>query len=202
MPLSTSPLTQPQTHPLRSQRLNLATHGPHATLDRQVKAYAPFDSLAGFSRFVMAQYWFQAELTPVYNDPRLIACFPGLPARCRASQALADLTDLGMKAPGAVPGAPLGLGFAESLGWLFVSEGSKLGAAFLIRRAEALGLSADKGARHLAEPPGGRAAGWKAFTQALDGLTLAEHEEPLAEAGALAAFERFTLLLQAAFADA
>lgn len=202
MPLTASSLARPSARPLRSQRLNQAIRSPHEALDRQVMGYAPFDSLAGFGRFVVAQYGFQAELAPLYNDPRLTACLPELAARCRARHALADLADLGMEVPAPLPGAPLGLSFAESLGWLFVSEGSKLGAAFLIKRAEALGLSANNGARHLAEPPGGRAAGWKAFTQALDGLTLTEHEERLAEVGALAAFERFTLLLQAAFADA
>jgi heme oxygenase len=186
----------------RSQRLSRATHAPHEVLDCLVKAHAPFDSIKGFSRFVTAQYHFQAELAPLYNDPRLIARFAGLPDRCRAQQALADLADLGVKPPVPVPGAPGGLSFAESLGWLFVSEGSKLGAAFLIKRAEALGLSAAYGARHLGEPQGGRAASWKAFIQALDGLALAGPEERLAEAGALAAFERFTVVLQAAFAHA
>ncbi|MDV3444074.1 hypothetical protein R0G64_32820, partial [Pseudomonas otitidis] len=35
--------------------------------------------------------------------------------------------------------------------------GSKLGAAFLYKRAEGLGLSDTFGARHLGEPAGGRA---------------------------------------------
>lgn len=199
MPLNAALLAEPA---LRSQRLNRATHAAHEVLDGLIKAQAPFDNLEGFARFVTAQYWFQAELEPLYSDPRLVARFPSLPERCRATEALADLRNLGVTPPVAPPGAPVGLGMSESLGWLFVSEGSKLGAAFLIKRAEALGLRADHGARHLAEPPGGRAAGWKAFTQALDGLVLADHEERLAEAGALAAFERFTVLLQAAFARA
>lgn len=194
--------TSPSTRAARSQRLSQATRAPHETLDALVKAKAAFDNLQGFGRFLSAQYLFQAELAPFYNDERLTALFPGLPQRCRVDQALADLADLGVPPPVAVPGAPIGLTVAEALGWIFVSEGSKLGAAFLYKRAEALGLSAEKGARHLAEPEGGRAAGWKAFVKTLDALSLSEAEERLADAGALAAFERFTLLLQAAYADA
>lgn len=190
------------THPLRSQRLSHATHAPHAVLDALVKAQAPFDSLGGFGRFVTAQYLFQAELETLYNNPRLVVHFSDLPSRCRLEQARADLSYLQVELPTAVPGAPVGLSLGESLGWIFVSEGSKLGAAFLLKRAEALGLSPTQGACHLAEPEGGRAAGWKAFVKALDAVALDEGEERLAEAGALAAFERFTVLLQTAFARA
>lgn len=193
---------QTLAHPLRSQRLSQATHAPHEVLDRLVKAQAPFDSIEGFSLFVTAQYLFQAELETLYNNPRLVIHFPDLPSRCRLEQARADLSYLQVELPAAVPGAPAGLSLGESLGWIFVSEGSKLGAAFLLKRAEALGLSPTQGARHLAEPEGGRAAGWKAFVKALDAVALDEREEQLAEAGALAAFERFTVLLQTAFARA
>jgi heme oxygenase len=202
MPSQAARLTESVVPSLRSQRLNHVTHAPHAVLDQLVKAKAPFDSLEGFGRFVTAQYLFQAELEGLYQDLHLRTCFADLPERCRAAEALADLIDLGITPPLPVPGAPAALTFGESLGWIFVSEGSKLGAAFLIKRAEALGLSATWGARHLAEPEGGRAAGWKAFTRALDTLELSPDNEAHAQAGALAAFERFTVLLHTAFARA
>lgn len=163
----------------RTQRLNLVTQAPHAALDALVKSHAPFDSRESFARFVVAQYLFQAELQPLYNDPRLIALIP-------------DLAEL--------PGAVQRPSIAEALGWIFVSEGSKLGAAFLIKRAAALGLSETFGARHLGEPAGGRAEGWKQFTRTLDGLMLSAGEEVAAEHGAVAAFERFTVLLKQAYA--
>lgn len=193
---------QAATQPSRSQRLSQATHAPHEVLDRLVQAQAPFDSLEGFGRFVTAQYLFQAELQGLYEDPRLAGYLPGLPSRCRVEPARADLAELGVEMPASVPGAPAALSLGESLGWIFVSEGSKLGAAFLLKRAEALGLSPTWGARHLAEPEGGRAAGWKAFVKALDAVALDDRQEQLAEAGALAAFQRFTVLLQTAFARA
>lgn len=100
------------------------------------------------------------------------------------------------------PGAVQASSQAEALGWLFVSEGSKLGAAFLIKRAVALNLSETFGARHLGEPEGGRAAGWKSFVKTLDALELNSGEEAQLDRGAIAAFERFNVLLQHAYASA
>ncbi|KAA8718920.1 biliverdin-producing heme oxygenase [Pseudomonas cannabina] len=192
-----------QTRPtLRSQRLSQITHAPHEQLDKAVKAHAPFASLAGYARFVVAQYLFQSELQGLYNDPALQAIIKDLPTRCRAEQAKADLTDLNMDIPHPVPGAVHATSSAEALGWLFVSEGSKLGAAFLIKRAEALNLSDSFGARHLGEPEGGRAAGWKTFVRTLDDLPLTAQQEAQLDQGAIAAFERFNVLLQHAYIDA
>lgn len=184
----------------RSQRLNKITHAPHEKLDHAVKAHAPFATLSSYTRFVVAQYLFQSELQTLYRDPQLIALIPDLAQRCRAEQAAADLQDLNTELPAGVAGAVQQPGVAQALGWLFVSEGSKLGAAFLIKRAEALNLSHQFGARHLGEPEGGRAAGWKAFTRILDELPLSASQEAELDQGALAAFERFGVLLEHAYA--
>ncbi|MNP83126.1 Heme oxygenase [compost metagenome] len=79
--------------------------------------------------------------------------------------------------PTPVAGAVHNPSKAEALGWIFVSEGSKLGAAFLIKRAVGLGLSETFGARHLGEPEGGRAHGWKSFVKTLDELELSAEQE-------------------------
>lgn len=184
---------------LRSQRVNQITHEPHAKLDALVKAHAPFETQASFARFVVAQYLFQSELVSLYNDAALTAIIPDLPARCRAEAARADLADLNTDVPAPVPGAVYKPSQAEALGWLFVSEGSKLGAAFLIKRAVVLGLSETLGARHLGEPAGGRAAGWKSFVRTLDALELSEQEEAELDKGAVDAFNRFTVLLEQAY---
>lgn len=187
---------------LRSQRLNQITHEPHAKLDALVKAHGPFETQANFARFVVAQYLFQSELVALYNDPELIAIVPDLAERCRAEAAKADLTDLDTPIPAPVAGAVKQPGKAEALGWLFVSEGSKLGAAFLIKRAVGLGLSETFGARHLGEPAGGRAEGWKNFVRTLDGLAFSAEEEAAVDKGAIDAFNRFTVLLEQAYATA
>jgi heme oxygenase len=185
---------------LRSQRLNQITHSPHSKLDALVKAHAPFETQANFARFVVAQYLFQSELVSLYNDAQLTAIVADLPARCRAEAAKADLTDLDTEVPEPVVGAVNNPANAEALGWLFVSEGSKLGAAFLIKRAVGLGLSETFGARHLAEPAGGRADGWKSFVKTLDGLAFSAQEEAELDKGAIDAFNRFTVLLEQAYA--
>ena len=185
---------------LRSQRLNQITNEPHQKLDALVKAHKPFDDVASFARFVVAQYLFQSELKALYTDPALKEIVPDLPERCRAEQAKADLADLNTEVPAPVAGAVNSPSKAEALGWIFVSEGSKLGAAFLIKRAVGLGLSDSFGARHLGEPAGGRAEGWKSFIKTLDGLELSAEEEADLDKGAVAAFERFTVLLEHAYA--
>jgi heme oxygenase len=187
---------------LRSQRLNQITNEPHTKLDALVKAHAPFETQANFARFVVAQYLFQSELVALYNDRELIKLVPDLAERCRAEAARLDLGDLDTEVPAPVAGAVKNPSKAEALGWLFVSEGSKLGAAFLIKRAVGLGLSETFGARHLGEPAGGRAEGWKSFTRTLDALELTAEEEAEAEKGAVDAFVRFTVLLEQAYASA
>ena len=186
----------------RSQRLNQITHAPHEQLDKAVKANAPFESLASYSRFLSAQYLFQQELKALYTDPQLIQLIADLPDRCRADQAKADLNDLDTPIPAPVAGAVAMPSQAEALGWLFVSEGSKLGAAFLIKRAVALNLSETFGARHLGEPAGGRADGWKRFIRILDDLPFSEEQERQIDNGAVAAFERFNVLLNHAYTSA
>lgn len=187
---------------LRSQRLNQLTHAPHTELDALVKSHAPFETRESFARFVVAQYLFQNELKALYTNPELIAIVPDLAERCRAEQAGLDLGDLNTDIPADFAGAVQNPSLGEAMGWIFVSEGSKLGAAFLIKRAVGLGLSDSFGARHLGEPAGGRAEGWKQFTRILDGLELSAEEEAKAEQGAVAAFERFTELLKHAYATA
>ncbi|MCU1752409.1 biliverdin-producing heme oxygenase [Pseudomonas sp. 6D_7.1_Bac1] len=187
---------------LRSQRLNQITNEPHTRLDALVKAHAPFETQANFARFVVAQYLFQSELVSLYNDAELIAIVPDLPERCRAEAAKADLADLETDVPAPVPGAVNNPSKAQALGWIFVSEGSKLGAAFLIKRAVGLGLSETFGARHLGEPAGGRAEGWKRFVKTLDSLEFSAEEEAAVEKGAIDAFNRFTVLLEQAYATA
>ncbi|MCU1729980.1 biliverdin-producing heme oxygenase [Pseudomonas sp. 7P_10.2_Bac1] len=196
-------MTTPETAQrpaLRSQRLNQITNEPHQKLDALVKAHKPFETRENFARFVVAQYLFQSELQSLYTDAALKEIVPDLPERCRAEQAKADLADLQTPVPAPVAGAIHAPSKAEALGWIFVSEGSKLGAAFLIKRAVALELSETFGARHLGEPAGGRAEGWKSFVKTLDGLELSAEEEADLDKGAVAAFERFTVLLEHAYA--
>lgn len=186
---------------LRSARLRTLSHTLHDDLEQVVGAYAPFDSVQSYGRFVQMQYLFQAELQHLYTDPALVALFPDLPERCRADAAKADLADLGLALPSALPGVLNSPSRATALTWIRVSEGSKLGAAILIKRANALGFTESFGARHLAEPEGGRAKGWKAFNAVFDALVFSAAEEAEADQAALDAFSRLHVLLQHTYAE-
>ncbi|MCY1272130.1 Heme oxygenase [compost metagenome] len=189
------------SHPLRSQRLNQLTHQPHSRLDALVKSQDPFASRERFARFVAAQCLFQYDLEKLYADAVLGKLIPDLAQRCRLEQTRLDLADLGHPVPqGDESIRAQAHGVGAALGWLFVSEGSKLGAAFLLKRMPALGLSETFGARHLGEPEGGRAQGWKRFVAVVDDIALDAEQERLAEAAAIAAFERFVAHLERCFA--
>lgn len=86
------------------------------------------------------------------------------------SAALAqDLQDLGHDAPRAPISFDLPIDSDGLLGVLYVLEGSSLGARLLVRRAAELGLTAEHGARHLAEQTA-RPDSWQAFVTLLDGI--------------------------------
>lgn len=77
----------------------------------------------------------------------------------------------------------------EAFGWIYTQEGSRVGAAILLKEVEReLGLSAEFGARHMAAHPDGRAPHWRRFKAALDALGLTVGECQRAVAGARAAF--------------
>ena len=180
----------------RSKRLTLATRQTHDTLGEKVMGHDPFGSIANYAHFATAQYLFLTELAALHTDERLIQHIPNLPERCRAEQIKADLIDLKIKLPAPVAGAVKNPSIAQALGWVFVSEGSKLGAKMLIKQAEGLGLSTTHGARHLAEPVDGRGRNWNSFIEMLDAVELTPEEDAELEQAANDAFSRFTFLLE------
>lgn len=180
----------------RSKRLTLATRETHDTLGEKVMGRDPFGSLTNYTHFATAQYLFLTELAALHIDPRLTQHIPNLPERCRAEQITADLIDLGVELPAPVTGAIKNLSKAQALGWVFVSEGSKLGAGVLIKQARLLGLSETHGARHMGEPAEGRGRNWKSFIEMLDAVELTPEEDTELEQAANAAFSRFTFLLE------
>lgn len=177
----------------RSRRLKAETEGQHNSLDESIMAQNPFASRERYGRFVNVQHEFHRTIDPLYSSPRLGQLLPDLASRRRFGLIGQDLSDLGV-APIVVRDeaefshADAGIDLPTALGWLYVAEGSNLGAAFLLKAAGKLGLSESFGARHLAAAPEGRAAHWKAFTAALDAVNLSGPEEERAVAGARAAF--------------
>lgn len=115
--------------------------------------------------------------------------------RGRSDAALQDLADLGLT-PQQQGIATDEISFPQSLGWIYVSEGSTLGAAFLLKEAQVrFGFNADFAARNLAAYPEGRGLVWKRFKQTLDDANFSLEEQQLIIEGAMQGFHRFGELL-------
>lgn len=172
----------------RAKRMKAATQAAHEQIDRRIMAADPFASRAHFGRFVRLQYRIHHAVDPLFRSAELGALIPDLAGRRRLDLVEQDAADLGVSLPDLPAGGNAPHDVASALGWLYVVEGSNLGAAFLLKAAAKLGLDADFGARHLAGHPSGRGLHWRTFTAALDGVSLSDAEEARAIAGAEAAF--------------
>ncbi|WP_066741782.1 biliverdin-producing heme oxygenase [Cupriavidus sp. D384] len=195
-------MTITEAHPSLSSRLKHETAAQHERMHGLMDAAKPFASREGYARFVAAQYLFQRDIEHLFADPAVRAAVPDIDGRGRAAASQADLADLSWSVPeGDI--ASRGVAMPEALGWLYVSEGSTLGAAFLFKAAkEELGLSAEFGARNLAAYPEGRAIAWRNFVAALDSDAVPAHTHDAVIAGANAAYDRFGQLLADMFETA
>jgi heme oxygenase len=192
LPPNPDAMTDPLTPTSRAQRLKAATQQAHARLDQRIMAAQPFASRDRYTRFLQVQYRFHCDMESVYASPVLASVVPDLAQRRRLPLIVADLHDLGGTLPADAATAPRPDGYyprqVDALGWLYVAEGSNLGAAILAKLAARLELHAQFGARHLAGAEEGRARHWRQFTAALDRVALdAEQEQAVIEA-ARAAF--------------
>lgn len=184
-------MNAPETLPSsRSKALKALTHDTHDLLDQRIMALQPFANRQNYARYLQAQFLFLRDLEALYDNPQLAALLNDLDERRRYDRIAADLADLGQPLPtlseARTDGARLDL--PSALGWLYVVEGSKLGAAILLKMTEKLGLSPEFGARHLAAHPDGRARHWREFVTVLDEQALSDADEVRVVAGAKAGF--------------
>ena len=165
---------------LRRWQLRERTAHAHAIVDAAVGA---FGDIAGYGRYLAAMYRFR---TPLERDLERME-WPSAMGEWRPRQVsaaiAADLRDLGRDIP--ILASPPRMTEDALMGTLYVLEGSILGSQVLFRRAQALGLSATHGARHLALQADGIDE-WRGF------LALLEVAEPFdierAAAASLATF--------------
>jgi len=183
----------------RWQRLKEATAAAHQRIDARIMAANPFASRERYALFLKVQHAFHRDVSKLYHQPELQSTFDGLPGRARLAAVAQDLADLGLPVPEEGEAAhQIGkLDAPSAAGWLYVAEGSNLGAAFLLKAANRLGLNEDFGARHLAAAPEGRGMSWRKFTAALDAMTLTKADEERLFTGARDAFERVHALVEA-----
>lgn len=191
-----------ETKESRVKRLREATHSAHERLDRRIMSAEPFASRERFGIFLKIQHGFHRDIDALYRHPVLDKLLPELESRRRLDQIEQDLKDIGVAVPGVTEAPAFDAGEVDvptAFGWLYVAEGSNLGAAFLLKNAAVLGLNEEFGARHLAGHPDGRGLHWRTFTAALDALELTSEEELRASAGAVAAFRRVHRLVEEMF---
>lgn len=193
-------IATPVTHlePSRCKRLKAATRREHDSVDQLVMAARPFEDRNRYARFLQVQHHFHASLVELYEDPCLNELLPGLSSLSRFTAVVQDIRDLGLIPPALPHGVKADP--ARALGWLYCSEGSNLGAAFLFKQTQRLGLDEEQGARHLAAPREGRALHWKTFVYAIDHLVLDEQQEASVIAGATAAFDAYRAQVLKVFA--
>lgn len=183
-----------ETEDSRTKRLKAATREAHARLDSRIMQAQPFADLDRYGSFLSMQYMFHRDLDALFFDQQLDIFLPDLAGRRRLTMIERDFADLGMSIPVLEEKPYFSLGqeitLPQGLGWLYVIEGSNLGAAFLLKYAAKIGLNEDFGARHLAGAPEGRGLHWRTFTATFDSVNLTDEEEQIAVAGAEDAFNR------------
>ena len=177
------------------QRLKQETAFLHDRMEELMAQAEVFENKDNYRQFTLSQYYFQKDVEHLYEDSQVQQLIPDLDVRGRSEAALQDLADLGMK-PALNTIATESVQYPQSLGWIYVSEGSTLGAAFLFKAAqEKFGYSADFAARNLAAYPEGRAIVWKRFKQTLDDANFSQQDQQLIIEGAMQGFHRFGKLL-------
>lgn len=181
-------------------RLKSGSRTVHERLDSRIMGERPFESRQRYGLFVLTQYDFHALVSPLYQHADLACVLPDLRGRDRLAAVEQDLRDLELAVPGRPPAqSDFLIDVPNALGWLYVAEGSNLGAAFLLKAAQKLDLSENFGARHLAAAPEGRGLHWKTFTGALDGMDLSAEEEARVIAGANDAFAKVLSFVEQRF---
>ncbi|WP_111637618.1 biliverdin-producing heme oxygenase [Marinomonas shanghaiensis] len=180
-----------------AKRLKYSTRTHHDGVDSMVMKSEPFANEDNYRKFLRLQHIFHLSVAPLYQHPDLQALFPGLAELPRLSAVESDLNDLGLKADvdASLLATPTDL--YQAIGWLYCSEGSNIGAAFLYKETQKLKFDADHGARHLAAHSEGRAPHWRKFVAQLDALSLTEEQEALAIKGAMDAFAFYKKTLAA-----
>lgn len=178
----------------RAENLRNETHGMHEVLDHYIMAFNPFENAEKYMAFLKMQYAFHRDVGALFDHEQLNQLLPGLSHRIRLHQVEQDLKDLEQTVPAmsAQPYFEKTIDVPTALGWLYVEEGSNLGAAFLYKAAAKLNFNNSRGARHLAPHEAGRAPSWKMFVEQFNAIPLSEEDEQKMIQGAKDAFAQVT----------
>ena len=168
--------------------LRAATGHLHAELDARL---APLFKRgdAGYAQFLMSSARALLPAEQALTDGQVSTILPDWPMRSRSLALRHDLSVLSLPEPEMLP-APRIEGTAFLFGMLYVLEGSRLGAQWLLRQASvSLSPAVRTATRYLAHGQGLRL--WATFLERLEASQPVRDEPRQAAAGACAAFELF-----------
>ncbi|WBU65367.1 biliverdin-producing heme oxygenase [Paracoccus aerodenitrificans] len=196
---TTTQISAPAAELPLTKYLRQTTEITHDGVDDLIQKSGAFDCAAKYRNFLKVQYQLFADVEPLYHREDLQNLIPDLQSRSRLNAVRTDADALGVDlTEGLLACCDLSeIDRAEAAGWLYVTEGSKLGAAFLAKAAQKLGITEENGAAHLAPSPEGRAADWREFIFALNDPYWSEADTAAAAHAAQAAFSRVRELISA-----
>jgi len=169
------------------ERLRDATATAHRELDAQLSSF-DLTVFSGYCRFLQASAGALLPLEAALVDAGVARLFPDWPERARSAAIVADLERLGRDAHAtvSVPSmTPSGV-----LGTMYVLEGSRLGAKFLLKTvADAADPRIGEATAYLSHGTGKRL--WQSFLTTLQGEDICDEDEAIEAAQlAFAAFEQ------------
>ncbi|KID55557.1 hypothetical protein JF50_20380 [Pseudoalteromonas luteoviolacea] len=186
----------------RMSKLRASTSSVHDQLDKKIMAQSPFDNKTNYGHFLRYQFHLMRHVESLYLDTQLAKLVPDLVARNRFKALSQDFQDLNIAQPAPLPNTTnVAHCHYASLGWLYVIEGSKLGAAVLAKEAEKLGLNGEFGARFLAGSEKSRGSHWRQFMQGIEDAPLNAQQEQAMLEGAQAAFKFANALVELSYAQ-
>lgn len=157
--------------PLLTSSLRNRTKSVHGKLDEHLMDMGLFSNKEKYKIFLTLQYHIHHDAAPLYSDSNIAAIIPNLCQRNRFEKVKEDLYDLGVPTPSPLQ-APVFTNISSAIGALYVIEGSKLGAKYLLHYVKMIGLSDQYGAKHLGADNEGRGASWRSFQTAIDNANI------------------------------
>jgi heme oxygenase len=168
-------------------RLRDATAEAHRDLDAQLSAF-DLTEFSGYSRFLGASAAALLPLEAALVEAGVADLFADWPSRSRSAAIASDLASLGRMAPSGIRVSALNRN--EVLGTMYVLEGSRLGAGFLLKTiADASDVRIRETTAYLAHGAGKGL--WRSFLSRLAEARLTAQDEAEAIAAARAAFAVF-----------
>lgn len=168
------------------ERLRDATATAHRELDAQLSAF-DLTVFSGYRRFLQASAGALLPLEAALAEAGVAEIFPDWPERARSAAIAADLDRLGRDAHASVSVSPLT--HSGVLGTMYVLEGSRLGAKFLMKAvADAADPRIGEATSYLGHGAGKRL--WQSFLARLQSEEACDGDEAIeAACAAFAAFE-------------